>query len=229
MQKKLSIKSKSICTLLLMSLLVACSTVGTSSKNNSVDEKKKKIAEINIELGMAYLEAKDVQRAKQKLLAALESDPSLPEVQYSMAYFFEATGDKEQANTYYLQAIALAPNRGDAQNNYGTYLCRMGDYRNSVLHFKAAVADPKYLDTAGAYENAGLCALKIPDQRQALDYFNHAVLQDANRPVSLMNAAELEFKLGNYAAARQRLRDYLLIAPASRQTDALGSRLQRLP
>jgi type IV pilus assembly protein PilF len=224
MQRKMSIKSKSIVATLLISLMAGCSTLGTQ---NSGDEKKKKIAEINIELGMGYLEQKDVQRAKQKFLAALESDASLPETQYSMAYFFEVTGNTEQANVYYLKAISLAPKRGDTQNNYGTYLCRIGEYRNSVEHFKTAVLDPNYLDMAGAYENAGLCALKIPDMNQALNYFNHAILQDANRPVSLMNAAELEFKKGNYAAARERLNEYLLVAPATRQTDGLAARLRR--
>jgi type IV pilus assembly protein PilF len=220
-------KIKSLTVLLLCAtLLTACSTVG-SSGNTAAEEKKKKIASINIELGMGYLEEKNIQRAKEKFLEALDADPSLPEVQYSLAYFYEATGDLQQANTCYLKAIALAPKRGDSQNNYGTYLCRMGEYRKSIKHFRIALQDPTYLDTAGAYENAGVCALKIPDPKQALTYFNHAILQDANHPVSLINAAELEYKRGNYSAARKRLRDYLLIAPATRQTDGLSSRLQR--
>jgi type IV pilus assembly protein PilF len=225
-KRKMFTKIKKIGVLLLCaSVFVGCTTVDTSK--NSPEQKKKRIAEINIELGMGYLEEKNVQRAKQKLLEALEEDPSLPEVQYSMAYFFEQTGDTQQANTYYLKAIALAPNRGDTQNNYGTYLCRNGDYRNAVEHFKMAVQDPNYLDTAGAYENAGLCALKIPDVNQALSYFNHAILQDSNRPVSLINAAELEYKRGNNIVARQKLRDYLLIAPADSQTAKLSARLEK--
>jgi type IV pilus assembly protein PilF len=227
MQSMTCTKIKRLTILLLCAtLLTACSTVGGSG-NTAAEAKKKKIAGINIELGMGYLEEKNIQRAKEKFLEALDADPDLPEVQYSLAYFYEVTGDLQQANIYYLKAIALAPNRGDTQNNYGTYLCRRGEYRKSVDHFNIAWRDPTYLDTAGAYENAGLCALKIPDTNHALTYFNHAILQDANHPVSLINAAELEYKQGNYSAARQRLNEYLAIAPATRQTDALSSRLQR--
>jgi type IV pilus assembly protein PilF len=229
MQNMMFTKSKRLTILLLCAtILISCSTAGTATKNPA-EEKKKKLAGINIELGMGYLEEKDIKRAKQKLLEAIEADPSLPEVQYSMAYFYETTGDTQQANIYYLKAISLAPNRGDTQNNYGTYLCRTGEYRKSIEHFKAALQDPSYLDTAGAYENAGLCALKIPDSNQALTYFNHAILQDSNHPVSLINAAELEYKRGNYRAARQRLKEYLTIAPSTRQTDILNARLQRRP
>jgi type IV pilus assembly protein PilF len=229
MQSMMYTKIKRLTILLLcVTLLTACATSGNSTRSVA-EEKKKKLAGINIELGMGYLEEKDIQRAKQKLLEAMDADPSLPEVQYSMAYFYEATGDLQQANIYYLKAIALAPNRGDTQNNYGTYLCRAGEYRKSVEHFKMALQDPSYLDTAGAYENAGLCAMKIPDPNHALMYFNHAILQDANHPVSLINAAELEYNRGNYRAARQRLKEYLEIAPVTRQADRLNARLQHQP
>ncbi|MFZ2315050.1 MAG: type IV pilus biogenesis/stability protein PilW [Gammaproteobacteria bacterium] len=170
-----------------ISLLTACFT--NKAVVNEENERVIKVAKINVQLGMAYLENNNIQRAKQKLLLALRQGPTLPETWFTMAYFLEATGDKEQAGVYYLKAISVAPQRGDAQNNYGTFLCRSGEYKASVHHFMLAVKDPDYLDVAGAYENAGLCALKIPNKQLAKQYFQMAVRQDPKRSAQLMRLA----------------------------------------
>src|SRR5438477_614238 len=83
--------------------LVGCSTVD-SGKEEANANKKIATAQINTQLGLAYLEKNDVQRAKQKLLTALNEAPSIPETWYSMAYFMETTGNIEEAKTDYLKA-----------------------------------------------------------------------------------------------------------------------------
>lgn len=210
---------RNIVFILFLAALAGCTTL-----NGPPDKKDKVVstAQTNIQLGMAYLEKKDVQRAKEKLLAAVTKAPNLPEGWYSMAYFYEITGNNPQAQQYYLKAIELAPRRGDTQNNYGTYLCRTGDYNGAIQHFMLAVQDPAYLDTAGAFENAGLCALKIPDLKVAMQYLSEAEMQDPNRPSTLLELAKLYFKQGDYVVARQKLDLYLIIAPPTPQSIALN-------
>lgn len=175
--------------ILMMCLLSAC---GAIKKTPTVEEQKDiKIAEINIQLGIGYLDAGNIQRAKQKLLYALLKAPKLPEAWYTMAYFQEVTGNQAEAKIDYLKAIELAPKRGDTQNNYGTFLCRIGNYTEAIQHFMAATQDPRYLETAGAYENAGLCALKIPDRALAKHYFSLALESDPSRKVSLAELNKL--------------------------------------
>lgn len=176
----------------LAASLAACAT--TTKQVDTTADKKARVAEIDIQLGMAYLENQSVSQAKEKFLLALQADPALPEAWYSMAYFYEATGDDAQADNYYLKAIALAPQRGDSQNNYGTYLCHRGQYRQSIQHFQLATEDLTYLDAASAYENAGLCSLKIPDKKMAAHYFKMAIMQDPNRNVSRAELAKLTGK-----------------------------------
>lgn len=170
--------------------IVACSTM--KSGDDDSDKKKNKVAEINIQLGLAYLEKGNMQRAKQKLLYAAEKAPNLPEAWYSLAYYSEMTGNKKEAEQNYTKAIQLAPQRGDVLNNYGTFLCRSGYYKKAIHYFLLASQDTHYLDTASAYENAGLCALKIPDRKQAIAYFSRALEEDPAHTVSI---AELN-KLG---------------------------------
>lgn len=206
-------------------LLSACATAPSTNKDNVT--KLEKTAEINTQLGMAYLEKQDMQRAKQKFLLALTQAPKSPQVWYSMAYFLEVTGDKQQAKEYYSKAVNLAPNRGDVQNNFGTFLCRSGEYDAAIQHFLLAVKDPEYIETSSAYENAGLCALKIPNKRLALQYFNQAAIQDPNSAVALIEAARLNYDFGNYASAKIKLQQFLAISPPTPQSIYLSRQLEQ--
>lgn len=176
--------NKILTIMLLCCLLIACSTTKSDHESDRREQKNISTAKINIQLGMDYLQQKNVYRAKQKLISALNQAPNIPETWYTMAYYFEATGNKAEAEKYYLRSIEIAPDRGDAQNNYGTYLCRHGRYQESIQHFLQAAQNTQYLDAAAAYENAGFCALKIPDKKLAKTYFEKAVEEDPNRSVA---------------------------------------------
>lgn len=191
-------------------MMTACSKLSSQQPPavDSTEGRKINAAKINVRLGMAYLERKDLKRSKQKFLMAMEEAPELPEVWYSMAYFLENTGGNQQANAYYLKAISLAPKRGDTLNNYGTYLCRTGKYKTAIQYFVQAAHDQDYLDPSAALENAGLCALKIPNKPMAMYYFKKAVEHDSGRATSLEELAKLNYQTGNYQVAAQRLRQF---------------------
>ncbi len=66
----------------------------------------------------------------------------------------------------------------------------------------------QYGHTAAAYENAGLCALAVPDIERAKLYFSNALKQDPDRRESLYELVKLESKLGNDAEALKQLQKY---------------------
>jgi type IV pilus assembly protein PilF len=210
--------------LLILFCMTACTTMHNDGEN--VD-KKIATAKINVQLGMAYLARQDIQRAKMKLMLAAEEAPSLPDVWYAMGYFHEVTGDKALAKNDYLKALSLAPDKGEVQNNYGTFLCRSGNYEESIKHFILATKDKDYINTSDAYENAGLCALKIPNLELAMHYFQAAVASDPNHPLSYLELAELNYQNKNYVEAQQYLNSFLNLAPASPQSILLGEKLAK--
>ena len=217
---------KKIVIIIILLCLNACNSMTGASDPQTV--KLKRTAKINTQLGVAYLQRHEMQRSKQKLLLALQQDPKLPEAWYSMGYLMEATGDLENAKKYYLKSISLAPKNGEVQNNYGTFLCRTGEYNEAIKHFMLAVADTEYLENASAYENAGLCALKIPDKKLALHYFNRALMLDPNHPNALLEAANLNFENKHFGDAKIQLAEYLAIASPNAQTQMLSSKLGRI-
>jgi type IV pilus assembly protein PilF len=135
---------------------------------------KKSAAQYNVELGLGYLEEKQTARAQEKLLQALKEAPNLPEVQTSMGYFLLKTGKTAQAKVYYARALKLAPHKGEVLNHYGVFLCTTGHYRQATQYFAAAAKDKNYIHATAAYQNAALCALKIPDKKLADKYFKMA-------------------------------------------------------
>ncbi len=172
--------------IVLITLLINLSACSNNKSSAEIEDINRKIktAKINAQLGIAYLEKNDVQRAKQKLLLALAQAPGIPEPWYTMAYFLETTGNQQEAEKYYLKAIALSPSQSEAKNNYGTFLCRTGHYKGAIQQFLLAANASNYINPAAAYENAGLCALKIPDNKLARRYFKQALERDSSRVLS---------------------------------------------
>ncbi len=239
-----TLKIKMIGLVLLISALSSCKTPSSMSdgfpdnsqqaqndladaNNEPRQRPKSEIAKINAQLGIAYLEQKNVQRAKLKLLMALKQSPETPEPWYSMAYFLETTGNKDEARKYYMKAVQIAPNRGDTQNNYGTFLCREGQYQESIKHFMIAANTTDYLDPAAAYENAGLCAMKEDNFKQASGYFKQALLKDPARTQSLLKLAVVEAKLGHYKDAKEYLTQYSFVSPTSPESIELNAQIDK--
>lgn len=220
-----------IMSLMLLGLLTSCQTGKSSPKQTAevipedLVRPKTEIAMINAKLGIAYLEQNDVQRAKQKLLMALDQGPGIPEPWYSMGYFLETTGNMAEANKYYLKAIQIAPKRGDTHNNYGTFLCHSGQYQASIKHFMIAATTMDYLDPAAAYENAGLCAMKMHAYQQAAGYFQQALLKDPARTSSLLKLAEVDIKLDKREHAKEMLRQYAIVESPTPEYETLKHQL----
>ena len=187
-------------------LLFSCTT--ETINKNAPAKNQNEASSLNVQLGLRYLNQGNMSRAKQKLLLAIKQQESLRSYG-AMAYFYEKTGDSKSADSFYLKAISENSAAGAGHNNYGAFLCRQGKYQQAEHQFQLAVGDSSYLNTASAYENAGLCALLIPNQAQAQSYFEKAVQQDPRMWSSLAQLAKINYQQGNFAKANQYLQSYL--------------------
>ncbi|MFC3907623.1 type IV pilus biogenesis/stability protein PilW [Legionella dresdenensis] len=197
--------------LLIMPFLLLQACEHNSEQAAEKAEKRQKrndAASYNTQLGIAYLKQGDRPRAKRKLLIALDLAPDSPSANGAMAYYLEKTGNIEEAKKYYLKALSLSPQNGAQLNNYGTFLCRQGDFKEAEKYFIKAVNDVTYVHTAGAYENAGLCAEAVPDYRKAENYFIKALDQDPRRRQSLHELISVELKENELNSALLNLKKY---------------------
>ena len=170
-------------TLLVVSyLMVGCVSPVAGKEEVSVPRglyaHNPRAASVNVQLGLAYLEQGEMQRAKRKLLLASKQDAASPVVQDALAYYYEKIGEPQQAEQHYLAAIALRPGSGDVHNNYGTFLCEQKRFEAARSEFMKAIEDKKYLHTAEAYENAGLCAIDNQRYQEARYFLEKALHND---------------------------------------------------
>lgn len=212
----MKVKLAIICLLGLS--LIACGPDTTDKKSESrppVEKSKAdyhKAALLNVEMGEAYLAQGQITRAKQKFIHALELKPKLPEAHTSIGYFYETVGDIPEAEDHYKQAISLSTgSKGRFYNNYGTFLCRQGRYKEADKAFNSALKDKQYIKTAEVFENAGLCSLKHADMVKAQEYLRTAVRRDRNRATASLELADIEFKQNNYAVAKEYLDNYKIV------------------
>ncbi|WP_235603438.1 type IV pilus biogenesis/stability protein PilW [Piscirickettsia litoralis] len=191
-----------------------------------VKPNKAQAAHYNVRLGLAYLKVGDMRRAHYKLNKAIELDPGSAEAHYAFAYYSEQLGEVQQARQEYLIALRLAPNDPKVLNNYGTFLCKQGDLKESIHYLLAAAEQRDYLDRSGSYENAGLCAVKMSDLKRAEDYFRRALQLSPHSDRILWELIKISDKQGQDQQTLLLLKRYLLARPHDHNARSLLDKLQ---
>lgn len=214
-------------------LLAACASNQKETQSEeigsaSMTAQNPKAADINLQLGIGYLQQGDIDRAKQKLLLAQQQNPNSPLVWDSLAYFYSKTGDSAKADQYYQKAISLAPSDGKSLNNYGVFLCGQGEYPKAIKYFDRAVKDPAYVTTGQAYENAGLCSEQIPDMQKAKTLFTKALQNDPTLPTANLEMAGIYFNQKQYDKAMFYLDRYKTKGKATAESLWLEIRLANM-
>ncbi|MED5509128.1 MAG: type IV pilus biogenesis/stability protein PilW [Pseudomonadota bacterium] len=190
---------------LLLSFLTACNTTGTRPEYVAPDPKA---AEINMRLGLNYMQRGDYAVALEKLQKALKQNPNLPSAHNTIALLYQQLGETDKAEAHFLEAVERAPDYSQAQNNFGVFLCNQGRYDDAEARFMKAVENPLYETPELAYENAGLCANRIPDIDKAEGFFRKALQIDPTLPKSLLRMAELSYEQQNFLQARGYIQRY---------------------
>lgn len=146
----------------------------------------------NINLGIAYLQQNEFEKARLALNRAIQENPRSAIAWGALGYLEELCGNNSLAKNYYLYAIRLDPRNGESYNNYGVYLCRQGQAMSGIKNLLKAASLPSYIHRGDVWENAGLCALMTGDQPQAIRYFEIALRNDPNRSLSQKKLSELK-------------------------------------
>lgn len=207
-------------------LLITLVLAGCAGMPAQEPSKARRMAEANVQLGVAYMQQDDLETALMKLEKALEQDPKLPSAHHSIAILYERLGKKEFAEKYYRTTLRLDPDEAKAHNNYGRFLCVNGHYARAEEHFIKAAGNPLYADIAGALTNAGICAMRIPDPGKAEQFFRQALAHDPEYPRALLQMAGVSLSADNYLNARAYLERFKGVARHDAESLWLGVRIE---
>lgn len=182
---------------------------GCASLNTQVaDPADAEAAQLNMQLGMRYMQNGRFAIAEEKLQKALQYDNNLAEAENALGVLFEITQEADQAREHFRRAITMKPDYVLAQMNYGRVLCANGNPDVGQQHFLKAAQNPKLETPEQAYTGAGVCARRAGNNEQALSYYQLALEANPDAPGTLFEIASVNQELGRSQQALPYLERY---------------------
>ncbi|MBA0167001.1 type IV pilus biogenesis/stability protein PilW [Pectobacterium sp. CFBP8739] len=176
------------------------------------------IAQTRLQLGLAYLAHSNLDSARQNLEKAVAIAPQDYRTQLGMALYEQRIGENRLAERRYQHVLNMAPENGSVMNNYGAFLCSLGQYVAAQRQFSAAAQLPDYSQVADALENAGYCFLHAGQTENARNLLSRALKYDPTKGSALLTEANRQFDAGKNEQARLLLDVYQHSLPASAES-----------
>jgi len=196
-------------------LTTACSSTGSTVQKKPSEPNLIEASELNVKLAVGYMQQKDNKAARDKLEKAIEQNPENAAAYKTLAYLYATVGLVEEAKIKYGEASELKPNDPDLANNYGAFLCSIGELEEAQKNFQIAYSDPFYKSVYLAESNAGSCYLKESEYKKAEQLLRKSLRVQPRLPGSLISMAEVGVKTERYLMARAYIQRYHAERPAS--------------
>ena len=186
----------------------------------------KEAAQINQELGIAYLRQGNYELARLKLEKAVNDDPRLATAHSALGLVYERLGAIDEAEDEYRRAARLAGDDPSVLNALGVFLClRRNEPDDALRYFDRALKYPLYPNRVMLFTNAGVCARKV-DLKMAEDYFRQGLALDLTSSELLLQLSDVSFQQGNYLQSRGFLERYITTIGVSPAVLWLGVQIE---
>ena len=184
-------------------------------------------AKIHTELGALYLRDGRFAVALEEARTALSADDS-----YAPAYnllglthmFLNEPGLAEES---FEKALRAAPGDPEITNNYGWFLCQNGKEKVAIEYFMRAASNPLYQTPTKPYTNAGICSIRIKDDKAAEAHLTRALKLDPSNAQALYWLGELAYRQGRFLDARQWIGDLEKLIELPADATWLALRIER--
>lgn len=222
--------------ILVLSAAMAAACAGTSSgpapsavpvSEQAPSGVSERSAKTHTELGMLYMQAGNLAVAQEEARLATAIDPRYAPAFDLMGLVHMALNEMPQARQAFERAIQLAPGDPQIANDYGWFLCLNGQEQEAIKYFEAAARNPLYKTPTRPYTNAGLCYLRLKDEKAAEINFQRAVMVDGTNAQAIYHLSNLAFKRGDFYNARKLLGELHRLIEPNAESLWLGIRIER--
>jgi len=207
---------RSLATLLLLALLLGCSSSGTKAKTSPEDRAHAEdplYALTLLRQGSALLQQKRSEAALDKFQEAQRLAPGNATVHNMIGLCHMQMGTLDQAVSSFDQALELTPAFTNARNNRGSAYLRLGKYALAESDFLAVLDDSTYPHRMEAYYNLGMAELQQGRLAAAEESFHRAAYAPVPVPDAYLRLAEIAEKQGRTDAAIDLLEEARIKAP----------------
>lgn len=187
----------------------------------------RKSARIHTELGALYFQEGNLAVALEELRVATSADSSYAPAYNVRGLVHMDLRENDEAERDFRQALSLAGNDPEINNNYGWFLCQTGRERQSLAYFTAAVKNPLYPTPERAYLNAGRCSEKINDLAGAEAFYQKALRFSRDNTQAKLAMAGLQYKQGNLDEAYRQVQEVHRLNEPNAESLWLAVRLAR--
>ncbi|MEW6164461.1 MAG: type IV pilus biogenesis/stability protein PilW [Pseudomonadota bacterium] len=215
------------CTATTPADIEASGSVEQAVSRQTASSESRKRAKVHADLGMAYLQEGRYEVALDEARIALESESGYAPAHNLKALIYMALRKNELAEQSFQEALSQARGDPEINNDYGWFLCQTGRHRQALSHFRVAINNPLYQSPLKALTNAGLCALAAKDDKLAEEYLLRALRMDRAHAAAYYWLADIAYRGGRLADARQRLKDLHALASPNAQSAWLALRVER--
>ena len=213
---------------ILLALAAAAALAGCAGGQTLDPETRAaRLAQINLQLGIGYLQEGKTDIALDKLRRAVKADPDSPDAHLAVAVLYDRLGENEAAESHFRDALRLAPENASIATNFGNFLCRLDRVPEAEEQFRHAAENRGYETPEIAYTNAGLCMSRRGAPARAEEYLRQALTARPSFPPALLALAELSLAQGRADAARGLLNRYHDATEPGAQSLALAVRIER--
>jgi len=213
-------------TLLTVLLLAGCTSFGpTGTESDELADNE--AAQLNLQLGIGYLQSQRFDIAADKLKKALLYDSSLAEAENALGVLYEATKSNHLARQHYQNALQLQPDYLLAKMNYARFLCADGQTAQGEALFLEAAVSPLQDNPEIAYTGAGVCARLANQIAKAEQYFLQALQANAFASAAAYELAVIKKDQKRYQEARTFLDNYHKRAGFSRTSLQLAIEIEQ--
>ncbi|MCX7163579.1 MAG: type IV pilus biogenesis/stability protein PilW [Betaproteobacteria bacterium] len=201
--------------ILLVLFSAACSTTGSGSGSGSgqgaqqavsaqpAENEQRQRAKVHSELGSLYMLDGRSAIALEEARIALSADSNYAPAYNLLGLIHMVLNEPKLAEENFEKAMRLAPGDPEISNNFGWFLCQNGREQRSISYFMAAAKNPLYTAPTKPYTNAGVCSVRLKDDKAAENYLMTALRLSPTNTQALFWLADIAYRQGRHAEARQ--------------------------
>ncbi len=227
--------NKTTVSLWIVLLLAGCTTMGSdsgagaqqavSAQPAATDQQQR--AKVHTELGSLYMLDGRSAIALEEARIALSADPNYAPAYNLLGLTHMVLNEARLAEDNFQKALNLAPGDPEISNNYGWFLCQNGREQGSISYFMAAAKNPLYTTPTKPFTNAGVCSVRMKNDKAAEDYLLTALRLSPTNTQALYWLAEIAYRQGRQSEARQWTTDIERMMEPTAEVVWLALRIER--
>lgn len=178
---------------------------------------RKKEASARMQMGVTYLQQRNLPAAMRELSKASELDPENAEIDMMLGLAYQSRGDLEKAEEYLRIAIGKKPDSAEAHNNLGNLMSRLGRGDEAIREYEQAAANVLYPTPEYAYYNMGREYFRRKELDKAEEKYGRAIALNPSFLDAYRGLAMVQGGRGKWEDAVKTLERGVEVAPAYAQ------------